>query len=52
MATESTELKPEQIPHQDEGADDEVREEAVLRYGRFGSRRLHASVTKIAIFLA
>lgn len=51
MATESTELKPEQIPHQDEGADDEVRE-AVLRYGRFGSRRLHASVTKIAIFLA
>ena len=46
MATEGTELKPEQIPPQDEGVDDEVRKEPELRYSRFGATKLHDLVTK------
>jgi hypothetical protein len=40
MATESTELKAEQIPPQGEGVDDEVREESAPRWSRFGAMKL------------
>lgn len=42
MASESTELKEEQIPPQEEGVDDEVRREPALRSCGFGAVKLHS----------